>query len=108
MAGLWLGNIRRRAWGSSRVASNFAQFQTHLEEILAHEIRVLGLFQRLVGRDEFAVHEAHEMRVHSDHAQLRARLDVRRDAERFVFANQRADRGRVDHDLVTGDPPAAG
>ena len=42
-----------------------------------------------------------------DHAVLRSGKDVVRDAEGFVVADERGDRGRVDHDLVRGDAALA-
>ena len=51
---------------------------------------ILRLLDASSGVTELAVHEAHEVRVHRDHAEVRAGLDVRGDAEGFVFADQRA------------------
>src|SRR5690606_23238133 len=79
----------------------------HGDEFFAHDQLVLRFFKGLVRGDELAVHQIEQVRVHGDHAEVTAGLDVGGDPEGFVFADHGGDRGRVDHDLVAGDAAAA-
>jgi hypothetical protein len=88
-------------------SSELAELGAAGEEALAHGDRILRFFEGLVSGDEFARVEAEQVRVHRDHAEGAACLDIRRDAVGFIFADQRLDRSRGDHNLKARDAAAA-
>src|ERR1041385_1613488 len=89
---------RRRRRGVH--AGGLGQFQ--FLELRLDRHRVLRLGNHFLARDHAGQIFFNQERIQRHHAVLRAGLDVRLNAERFIVANQRGDRRRVDHDFKNG------
>src|SRR5258708_35055006 len=77
-----------------------------LAYVLAGEIILVGgLAARLAASDYVAPHQLLQVLVERLHADILAGLDRRVHLRDLVLADQGADGGRADHDLVGGDAP---
>src|SRR6185436_19382026 len=95
--------VRVPSWGLL-----IAQAENHLRgnagRLLHEQILVHGPVARLGDIDHVATHQFDEALVERLHADILARLDRRVHLRDLAFADQIADRGIADHDLMRREP----